>query len=473
MDYYHLLHIVEELSLILEGARLERVFQGADRNIYFLLRKGGKNFILLLSPQRFLPRMHLVSRKPHSVSDPHPLVLNLRSRLVGARLTHVGLLNYDRIVEMLLERDSDRLRLILELTGSSSNLFFTDDKLNVIALYYPVIPSERRSRLLLSGSQYVPPQKKMHDNFPKSAPDIHVSGSPNESAEHYYANIIERQKYETMRLELRAFIKKATKKAERKRAALIVDLDAMGQAEEYRRKGDLILSHLQKLKKGMEDAVLAGYDGIAVHVPMDPQRSPKKNAELYFKKYKKAKTGLPLIMERLGKTEEELSCLRSALIKVEDAVDINSLNLLRSVLVNRSPIEKGSGARQQGNSVALSGIREIIFQGWEILIGRSAEGNDRLTSRLARDNDLWLHAEGMPGSHVLIRNPRKTEIPLAVLIKAASLAAFYSKGKGADKVPVTYTEARFVKKPKGAKPGLVTLTQRKTLMIKPAADSVG
>jgi predicted ribosome quality control (RQC) complex YloA/Tae2 family protein len=473
MDYHHLLLIVEELSLILDGAKLERVFQGADRDIYFLLRKDRKNFILLLSPQRFLPRMHLVSRKPQSVSDPHPLVLNLRSRLVGARLTHVGLLNQDRIVEMLLEKDSDKLRLILELTGSSANLFFTDEKLNILALYYPAIPTEQGSRLLLPGSQYVAPQKKTHENYPRSVPDIHASDSPNESAEHYYANIIERKKFEAIQSELRALIKKATKKAERKRVALMVDLNAMGQAEEYRRKGDLILAHLQKLKQGIENAVLTGYDGIAVRVPMDPQRSPKKNAELYFKKYKKAKTGLPLITERLGETEEELSWLQSALINVEDAADIDSLNLLRSALVDRGPAQKRKGTRRQAYSAALSGIRTVIFQGWEILIGRSADGNDRLTTRLARANDLWLHAEGMPGSHVLIRNPRKTDIPPDVLVKAASLAAFYSKGKESEKVPVTYTEARFVRKPKGAKPGLVTLTQRKTLMIKPAADSVG
>ncbi len=471
MDYHLLSQIVEELSMSLTGARLERVFQGVDRDIYLLFRKDRKNFILLLSPQRAMPRIHLISRKPQSISDPDPLVLNLRSRLVGARLTYIGVLNQDRIIEMLFERDSDKLRLILELTGSSSNLFFTDEKLNILASFYQVTPSEQGTRRLLSGSRYVPLQKTAFDIFLRSESYINVSGSPNKSAEYFYLNTIQQRKSKAIRSELCSFLKKAIKKAERKRAALIVDLEAMGQAEEHRHKGDVIFANVQKLKQGIEHAVLTGYDGIAVSVLMDPKRSPAKNAELYFKKYKKAKTGLPLITKRLGETEKELFRLRTALVEVENATDIGSLNILRSALINRGSADKGRGTMRQASSPTLSGIRAVNFQGWEILVGRSADGNERLTTKLAKADDLWLHAEGLPGSHVLIRNPHKTEIPPDVLVKAASLAAFYSKGKESDKVPVTYTEARYVRKPKGAKPGLVTLTQRNTIMIKPAVDA--
>jgi predicted ribosome quality control (RQC) complex YloA/Tae2 family protein len=100
-------------------------------------------------------------------------------------------------------------------------------------------------------------------------------------------------------------------------------------------------------------------------------------------------------------------------------------------------------------------------------VGKSASGNDHITTKLARPDDLWLHAEGMPGSHVLVRNPGRADIPQDVFMKAAALAAFYSKGRKAAKVPVTYARARFVKKPKGAKPGLVTLSKRNTVMAVP------
>jgi predicted ribosome quality control (RQC) complex YloA/Tae2 family protein len=90
--------------------------------------------------------------------------------------------------------------------------------------------------------------------------------------------------------------------------------------------------------------------------------------------------------------------------------------------------------------------------------------------KLARPDDLWLHAEGMPGSHVVVRNPGKRDIPAGVMRKAASLAAYYSKGKGSAKVPVAYTPAALVKKPRGAPPGTVVLAERKTVMAVPEPD---
>src|SRR5512144_1252874 len=98
MNYDVLVPVVEELSSLLTGAFVERVLQGEDGGLYLLFRKDRKNFTLLLSPDRVLPRMHLVSRKPRSVADPHPLVLNLRSRLPGSRLSCVALMNDDRVV---------------------------------------------------------------------------------------------------------------------------------------------------------------------------------------------------------------------------------------------------------------------------------------------------------------------------------------------------------------------------------------
>jgi predicted ribosome quality control (RQC) complex YloA/Tae2 family protein len=109
----------------------------------------------------------------------------------------------------------------------------------------------------------------------------------------------------------------------------------------------------------------------------------------------------------------------------------------------------------------------IEYEGWIILVGKNAAGNDYLTQRVARPDDLWLHAEGMPGSHVLAQNPQRKEIPPVVLRKAAALAAYYSAGRNSAKVPVAYTTARFVKKPKGAKPGMVVLSSRRTVMVTP------
>jgi predicted ribosome quality control (RQC) complex YloA/Tae2 family protein len=232
-------------------------------------------------------------------------------------------------------------------------------------------------------------------------------------------------------------------------------------------KGELILANLQQLKTGTEFAELAGYDGTRTMVRLDPKRSPARNAELYFKKYKKAKAGIPVIASRLREAEEEASVLRALLIDIEQAGDLDSLLAIRSGFPDRGQVKRGAGSKRETSTEPPAGIRKVMYGGWEILVGRSAAGNDLLTTKLARPDDLWLHAEGLPGSHVLVRNPRKTEVPPDILLKAAALAALYSRGRAAGKVPVTYTSARFVKKPRGAKPGLVTLSQRKTMMVRP------
>ncbi len=471
MDFQFLARVVDELSRILFGARVERVFQGTDSNLYFVFRKDGERLTVLISPSRSLPRMHLSSVKPAAISDPRPLVLFLRSRLVGTHVDHVVLLNEDRVVEFRFSRDAVVHHLIFELTGSSANLFFTDEVLRILALYYPVMPSDHARRILLSGTRYLPPAKTTPAPLPKSFPDAGSNISPNKSAEVHYQHLCEQQQSAALRSELASSIRKALARAERKRGALVADLQAGQLAEEHRQKGDLILANLQQLRAGMDRIDLTTDDGKPTTILLDTKRTPTQNAELYFKKYKKAKSGLPLITARLHDAEDELARLRSRLTHCEKA-DRDSLLELRQELLDYGYLKQAREPIRKAAPEHLPGVKKIVVRGWEILLGKNAVGNDYLTTRFARPHDLWLHAEGLPGSHVLVKNPQKTEIPPDILVKAASIAALYSKGKGAGKVPVAYTEARFVKKPKGAKPGLVVLSQRKTIMIEPAREPI-
>jgi predicted ribosome quality control (RQC) complex YloA/Tae2 family protein len=250
--------------------------------------------------------------------------------------------------------------------------------------------------------------------------------------------------------------------------ALSGDLQSADRIDEYRRAGDLILAHLKELRTGMERADLTGYDGRTATVILDPKRSPSGNAELYFKKYKKARSGRDIIAARLLQATDQASYLKSILNDVEQSHDVDALLSIRAGLVAKGRFDKKPiPNRRTRTGTAAPAIKKVTFNGWEILVGKSAAGNDHLTMKMARPDDLWLHAEGMPGSHVLVRNPNAGVIPPDVLVKAAALAAFHSKGKNAGKVPVTYTRAGLVKKPKGAKPGLVTLQERKSLMVKP------
>jgi predicted ribosome quality control (RQC) complex YloA/Tae2 family protein len=462
-----LLSVVEELSLLLTGARVERVLQGEDRALYLLFRNNRTNYALLLSPLRALPRLHLASAKPRSSSDPHPLVLHLRSRITGARLASVSLLNQDRVVELRFAKPESECCLVFEVTGPSANLFLLDADGRILAAYHPVSAGGNAPRTLLPGARYVPPAVKTFILPNEAAPRRDDSVSPNKAVEADYERLARERQTAAVRSQLRSAVKKSLARAERLHAALSRDLEGVQDAETFRIKGDLILANLPLLNTGMANAELAGYDGSVAAVELDPRFTPARNAELYFKKYKKAKAGGPVIRSRLFEAEKKVSLLRLMLDELEQAVDLDVLRSLLARFPGRGITRKGGGPKREAAADTPPGVKKIEYHGWEILVGRSGAGNDLLTTKLARPDDLWLHAEGLPGSHVLVRNPNRSEVPADILLKAAALAAMFSKGKTAVKVPVTYTPARFVKKPRGAKPGLVTLSQRKTIMVKP------
>ncbi len=470
MNFQMLSLVTEELDALLTNARVERVYQGRGGGLYFLLNRERKKFILLLSPDRAIPRLHLVSAKPAAETMPHGFILFLRSRVSGARVTAISLENQDRVVKIHFSRQGEEYLLMFELFGSSANLVLVDVSSTILAVYNPVPPTEEAVRPLMPGLQYCAPEKKRDTGFQRSglSSGFDAGPSPNRAAEMYYECLIEQRHIARLRTELSSRIKKDLSKTDRLMSALSGDLRSADRVDEYRQAGDLVLAHLKELRTGMERADLTGYDGRTVPVILDPKRSPSRNAELYFKKYKKARTGRDIIAARLRQATDEASYLKSILNDIEKAADIDTLISIRSGLVATGRLEKKPVPSKKTRQVAASpAIRKIVFSGWEILVGKSAAGNDHLTLKIARPDDLWLHAEGMPGSHVIIRNPNAGIIPPEVLLKAAALAAFHSKGKNAAKVPVTYTSAGLVKKPRGAKPGLVTLQARKSLMVKP------
>jgi predicted ribosome quality control (RQC) complex YloA/Tae2 family protein len=471
MNFHILSLVVEELSALLANARVERVYQGKDGGLYLLLHRERKKFVLLLSPDRAMPRLHLVSAKPAAEDLPHGFILFLRSRISGARVSGISLLNQDRLVEIRFSRQGEEYILLFELFGSSANLVLVDPSSTILAVYNPVPPSEEVARPLLPGLGYSAPEKPRNADFQKSDLEsgFKADTSSNKSAEQYYERLIEQRHIKTLKTELTSRIRKDLAKTLRLINALTGDLQSADRVEEYRQAGDIILAHLKELRTGMERADLVGYDGRTVTVILDPKRSPSGNAELYFKKYKKARMGRDIIAARLRRSNDEASYLKALLNNIEQANDVDALMSIRSELVAQGRLGEKKQILQKkiGQGNASPAIRKIIFNGWEILVGKSAAGNDYLTMKIARPDDLWLHAEGMPGSHVIVRNPNAVIIPPDVLVKAAALAAFHSKGRNAGKVPVTYTRAGLVKKPKGAKPGLVMLQERKSLMVMP------
>jgi predicted ribosome quality control (RQC) complex YloA/Tae2 family protein len=484
MNYSILTQVVDELSRALPGAKVDRIYPTAQSGVCFVLHRPRKNLLLLLAADRALPRLHLLTAKPVAADTVSPFVLFLRSRLAGLRLAKVGIVNDDRVVTFTFHGQDDDYRLICELTGASANMLLTDQADTILSVLYPVPLSNENARLLMPGISYVPPEKKPprggraadreaggRTDGPSPVPAEGAEFPLNRGTEIFFEQRMRDRESSALQTRLRSLVRRSLAKAGRRVEALTRDRAHGERAEEYRTKGSLLLANLASVERKADSIRLNDYRGNLVDITLDPRLSPTRNADAYFKRYKKAKAGLGIIQDRLAQSRAEEAALHELLARVENASGIEDLRDVEHELARRG--YSGGGSKKEVKEhagVSLPGIRKFLFQGWEILVGRSAAGNDALTMKLARPEDLWLHAEGMPGSHVLVRNPGRGDVPPVVLARAASLAALYSKGKSAAKVPVLYTRAKYVRKPKGARPGAVTVSERKTIVAVPAAE---
>jgi len=272
------------------------------------------------------------------------------------------------------------------------------------------------------------------------------------------------------------------------RANLEDDLRRLGDFEKYRKFGELILANLVNLERdGDLLRVVDLYDPAqpVIEIPADSQATPKKVAEGYFKLYQKSRRGTAAITKRLSALEQEIQSISNLLSAAGKALDEEGLNRIR---IGECGVPSGSGRRGDkelfqsaiGEPRAdkikrerLKGVRRYLSSdNYQILVGRSGQDNDNLTFKLASANDVWLHAADYPGSHVIIRNPKKQPVPHRSIIEAAELAAFFSQAKNEAEAVVNYTERKYVSKIKGAAPGLVRLASFKSVTVVPQERAI-
>ena len=257
-------------------------------------------------------------------------------------------------------------------------------------------------------------------------------------------------------------LKGQMERCQRKLAMQTEELASAQKMEEYRQMGEAINANLYLLKKGMTEASLPNWsdpEGGTITVPLDIRLTPSQNAQRYFKKYQKARSAREIAAEQRDKTLAELDYLEGMLLDVDKCDGESELEEIRQELVRTGYLKKVTNRRQQRQLPQSRPYRYISSDGIEILVGKNAAQNDRLTLG-AKPEELWLHAKDMPGSHVIVRC--EGEIPLGTLKEAALLAAWYSKGQRSSSVPIDYTRRKYVKKPSGAAPGRVIYTHHKT-----------
>lgn len=243
------------------------------------------------------------------------------------------------------------------------------------------------------------------------------------------------------------------------------DLQGATEYEQLRHEGELLLAHLSQIQKGMSEVELEDFDGTRKRIRLDPARDPVENAQQKFARYKKLKRAQEKLTARFEELRQELAYLESVESYIEQAESDADLAEIREELGAGGYLPREPQSKEAAPAL---GPREFVIKGYRVWVGRSSKQNDELVRRAARE-DYWLHVRDRPGSHVIIKNPNQREIPREVLEQAAQLAAYYSKGRDAKKVPVSYTRVKYLRK--GGRPGLVFVTQEEgTLMVTPKGE---
>lgn len=239
------------------------------------------------------------------------------------------------------------------------------------------------------------------------------------------------------------------------------------EAETLRIKGEILLLNKDHIKKGIERITLPNpYNSEElIEIELDPSLSVIENAQKYFKRYKKLKKGITILKEQKEKLESELYYLNSLDFSLENSKTLNDLRDIEEELEKEGYIKetKEHLSKKQQKSEP---YKFVSSDGFEIFVGKNNKQNEIITFQIAKPEDLWLHARGIPGAHVIIKSQGK-EIPENTLYEASSLAAYFSKGRNSNYVPVDYTKRKYVQKPKGGKPGFVIYKNEKTIFAKP------
>ena len=241
--------------------------------------------------------------------------------------------------------------------------------------------------------------------------------------------------------------------------------------QRYEQLGHLIMANLNKMRTGEAKLITNNlFSEIAeqIEIPLKTNLSPQENAQIYYQKAKQFDSNKQTIQVRLKEAEKKMSRLIQFQDKLDTADQIKDLDKLRNELIRAGFISGETNKDKRLIQNPINSAIHFLIDSYDVYIGKSAENNDFLSVKFAKANDYWFHVHGSPGSHVVLRwHGEKTDAPKDLLKKIAALTAFYSKQKNAGTVPVVYTRAKYVRKPKGAKPGTVTITKEKSILVQP------
>lgn len=466
--------IKAELQTALIGRRLGKIFQLSRFELAVDFRLADSSY-LFISIEPVNPRIYLITRRVKDLEKqsgtPSSFHMFVRKRLSSAVLEEIEQVPDERILRFeFSSRDElgvDRsYSLTAQLTGRSANLFLLDENGMVLET-----SREPFGEGQMAGDIYRPPIRE-GSGPSKPAKEIILprdAGSLSEALDNYYLEKSAEKKFQSLANAALSKSKQEFGKRERLIGKLNADLTGHGNADKWKRYGDLLLANVANAtREGGKFTVTDYYDEnlAQIEIETDENDSLTESAEKFFKKYTKARNAREEIAKRVEIVGAELEKLKLQRQRVEDAINLKDEDYIADFV---GGTKKVNLIKSGGKKIDIeSGSRTFTSSdGFEILVGKKAKDNDFLTFRVAKSLDLWMHAADYPGSHVVIRNPNRKEIPQRTLLEAAHLAAFYSQGKSQPKAAVHYTQKKFVNKPKGSAPGLVSLASFKTILVEP------
>lgn len=526
LDAICLTAVVEELKKSLLGGKIDKIYQPGRDEILLAVRGNGENVKLLLSASPGAPRCQLTALNRENPGTPPMFCMLLRKHLTGGRILDIVQPELERLVEFRLEAadelgDRVERKLVLEAMGRSANLILLDGEGRITdclrrvegdlaagkrqvlpgLFYRPPAPrfgvpplvgrelefrgqaaGEAEIRALLEevrGGAYTP-TLLLRDGKPvdfsfmpilQYGPGTELRAYPTFSKlldDFYEAR--ERQEHTRQRgQDLIQSVTRARDRTERKLGNQARELASACDREKLREYGDILTSNLHLMRRGMHSLSAVNFydpDCAQVEIKLDPLLTPQQNAAKYYKDYNKAKTAEQMLTLQMEKGRRELEYLNSVLESISLAEGERDLQEIRQELADTGYLRRPAKAGKREKRLAGKPMEFRSSAGLRISVGKNNSQNDQLTTKLAYKSDIWLHTQKIHGSHVILWTGG-ADPDAQSLTEAAVLAAWFSQGRDGKKVPVDYTPVKYVKKPAGARPGMVVYTTCQTAYVDP------
>jgi predicted ribosome quality control (RQC) complex YloA/Tae2 family protein len=438
----------------------------------------GRRLHLLLCCDPETARVSALARLPQAADAPPAFAQYVRAHLLGGRVESVRLVAGDRQLALRLGTAEGDFDLLLAIFGRRSNLYVLDAEGRVRAALRPL--AETRSELSLGAawrSPELPPPRRGEDRF-AAAPDDALLVA----IEEIYAELEREGEHGSLARSIAKALRREAKTQDRKLERLDAELAAAEADTALERQGELLKAALSGVRRGDTEARVRDFEtGEEIRIPLDPQRTPGENLERLFKRYRKGVRTLTkggAQRDALRASREQIAALERELEACGD--DDQAL----AALAARPELERLVGrpvqepAQQRARETREFRVGKLVLpmrlaprryrteSGLEIWVGRSDEANDLLSTRIARGNDLFFHLDGAPGSHVILRTEGRSDPPSEAVLDACELAVHYSKQKNVSRADVHVVPAKNVRKPKGAKPGLVMVHGGRTVQLR-------